>query len=510
MTFGRKECSMASVQFDGGKCHGAGEAKAMLRHADKDERLIHTHSNEDIDKSRTPLNTDLHGLSYNDMCEQYDAAIEEYRQRANRAIRKDAVTLYDAIITVPKDLPADREDDWYRDVEKTINDHYGKAVVLDIKIHRDEIHEYTDPATKQKAMSRTHGHCFMFPDVDGKLNAKKFSSRANMRGLNREIDAMTRDKYHVQFLTGEKAVDRGFQTVEQLKRAADNEALIQQTRAVREDAQKAQDEIFELRIEENNIRDSVAAQMGEYGRLREQTQKIIEYRDVAKQQRLDALRSRDAARADYDVTRQLQKLADTMKYAKMPSVEILRETEARTNVFGKSIPATVTIRKEDFDQLRRTAGQLALMRQLVDQLEEILDSFKKWAAKAFMNKIDARQILADQKVQEIQADLDKANRQWSLWQQDSRDKDQTIKGLSESAALGERFARIRASFPEVVDRLERIGTLERKFDNRGLSKAALREYQDLCGDAGVDPRGDMTEALRRKGRDRGDDWDLGR
>jgi hypothetical protein len=228
-TFGRKERSMASVQFDGGKCHGAGEAKAMLRHADKDERLRHSHSNEDIDKARTPQNSDLHGLSYREMCKRYDRAISDYQQQAKRAIRKDAVTLYDAIITVPKDLPADREDDWYRDVEKTINDHYGKAVVLDIKIHRDEIHEYTDPATKQKVMSRTHGHCFMFPDVDGKLNAKKFSSRANMRGLNREIDAMTRDKYHVQFLTGEKAVDRGFQTVEQLKRVSDNAELLRQT-----------------------------------------------------------------------------------------------------------------------------------------------------------------------------------------------------------------------------------------------------------------------------------------
>lgn len=30
---------MAAVQFSGGKCHGAAEAKAMMRHADADERL---------------------------------------------------------------------------------------------------------------------------------------------------------------------------------------------------------------------------------------------------------------------------------------------------------------------------------------------------------------------------------------------------------------------------------------------------------------------------------------
>lgn len=233
---------MGSVQFDGGKCHGAGEAKAMIRHACADERIRHEHSNEDIDKSKTPLNTDLHGLSYGDMCERYDRIVEDYQQRASRAIRKDAVTMYDAIITVPKDLPADHENDWYRDVEKAINDHYGKTVVIDIKIHRDEIHEYTDPSTKQKVMSRTHGHCFMIPDVGGKLNAKQFSSRANMRSLNREIDVMTREKYHVQFLTGEKTVDRGFQTVEQLKRSSDTAELQRQAQQAKENRDAARRE----------------------------------------------------------------------------------------------------------------------------------------------------------------------------------------------------------------------------------------------------------------------------
>lgn len=241
---------MGSVQFDGGKCHGAGEAKAMMRHACADERVRHEHSNEDIDKSKTPLNTDLHGLSYEDMCERYDRIIEDYQQRASRAIRKDAVTMYDAIITVPKDLPADRENDWYRDVEKAINDHYGKTVVIDIKIHRDEIHDYMDPSTKKTVTSRTHGHCFMIPDVGGKLNAKQFSSRINMRTLNREIDIMTREKYHTQFLTGEKTVDRGFQTVEQLKRSSDAAELqrqAQQAKENRDAARREQDHAERMR-----------------------------------------------------------------------------------------------------------------------------------------------------------------------------------------------------------------------------------------------------------------------
>lgn len=134
---------MASVQFDGGKLHGASEAKAMMRHADMQERLEHTHSNKDIDKSLTVLNSDLHDLSYREMCDLYDQRMQQYQKNSKRAIRKDAVTLYDAIVTVPEQLPAGLEDDWFRDVENIINRHYDKNVVLDIKIHRDEVHDYS-------------------------------------------------------------------------------------------------------------------------------------------------------------------------------------------------------------------------------------------------------------------------------------------------------------------------------------------------------------------------------
>ena len=223
---------MASVQFDGGKLHGASEAKAMMRHADMQERLEHTHSNKDIDKSLTVLNSDLHDLSYREMCDLYDQRMQQYQKNSKRAIRKDAVTLYDAIITVPEQLPEGLEDDWFRDVENIINRHYGKNVVLDIKIHRDEVHDYTDPDSKQRVTSRVHGHVFMFPEVDNKLNAKQFSSRQNMMSLNRRIDKMTHSLYDCAFLTGKLAKDRDFQSVEQLKRASDNADLERQSRQI--------------------------------------------------------------------------------------------------------------------------------------------------------------------------------------------------------------------------------------------------------------------------------------
>lgn len=212
---------MAAVQFSGGKCHGRAEARAMIQHACADERVRHDHSNPDLDKALTCQNTDLHRLTYRRMLDKYDARIARYRAASAKALRKDAVTLLDLIITKPAQLPADQEDSWYRDVEAVINRHYGADVVLDIKIHRDEIHDYINVDTGERVTSRAHGHAFVFPEVDGRLCSKKFSSRTNITRLNREIDEMTNERYHCAFLTGTHSRDRGFQTVEQLKRRSD-------------------------------------------------------------------------------------------------------------------------------------------------------------------------------------------------------------------------------------------------------------------------------------------------
>lgn len=127
---------MAAVQFSGGKCHGAAEAKAMMRHADADERLKHEHSNKDIDKSKTELNTSLYDLSYKEMCDLYDQRVQQYQNNATRKLRSNAVTLVDAIVTIPTDMNEILQDLWISDVVDIINKHYKADVVLDAKIHR--------------------------------------------------------------------------------------------------------------------------------------------------------------------------------------------------------------------------------------------------------------------------------------------------------------------------------------------------------------------------------------
>lgn len=57
---------MAGIQWGGihAKSHGSQEAKAVLRHNDKDQRLRYSHSNPDINTELTHLNYSFYGKSY--------------------------------------------------------------------------------------------------------------------------------------------------------------------------------------------------------------------------------------------------------------------------------------------------------------------------------------------------------------------------------------------------------------------------------------------------------------
>ncbi len=54
MKGGLKE--MAGVEWKGAKCKGGGQAKGVLRHTDKGERLKREHENPDIDRDKTEQN----------------------------------------------------------------------------------------------------------------------------------------------------------------------------------------------------------------------------------------------------------------------------------------------------------------------------------------------------------------------------------------------------------------------------------------------------------------------
>lgn len=208
---------MASAKFEGGKYHGATEAKAHMRHDDitPEARAVAAINNPHIDVTKSHLNKSLLGLTYEQMCEKYDNRIAQLDNTTNRNKRKDRVTLQNIEVPVPAGLDKKLYNKWFCRVGEILCDAYGRDNLIDAQIHYDEEHEYVDAETHEKRMSRVHMHASIVPEVNGVLNCKRMSGRANMRKLNNAIEKMTQQQFGCSFMTGTKKRSR--ESLDELK-----------------------------------------------------------------------------------------------------------------------------------------------------------------------------------------------------------------------------------------------------------------------------------------------------
>lgn len=315
------------------------------------------------------------------------------------------------------------------------------------------------------------------------------------------------------------------------KAKADKEKADRDAQKARESVQKAAETLSALRTEKSTIEGNIAAKTADLSRLddsisaaEETAAQARRNAQEARQQQLDALRDRDTARADLDVTERLQTLSGDFKSATPPDVEILRETDAKTTILGKEIPATVTIKKGDFEELREKAKQIDLMQKLVARLESSLEKMREWAQLAFTNKIDAKEILVNAKVQEESQRADHAESQLAALQRDNAAKDAKIKYLSadldQVKAENRETAELRKLFPMAFkqmserkrvraaeyayDQMVCYGQTYPVYDGQNVSLYwLLNQYVKECRSAGVEPRSDMTVRLQKLQRNRG-------
>lgn len=205
---------MAAPQWSGGKCKSVQKVKAWFRHNDKDRRLEGQHTNPHIDKSKTKDNFTYRGLSYKQMCDVFDGLLSSVDVGRESTGKNARVLLQTVILYPPKGLTRTQEVEWFMEAGKVLEARYGKNLI-EIQFDMDEEHEYTDPVTKEKVMSRNHGHARLFPEVNGKLNAKEFASRAEIKALNHALDVMSVQKFGVHMMDG--TGKKGGNTVEAMK-----------------------------------------------------------------------------------------------------------------------------------------------------------------------------------------------------------------------------------------------------------------------------------------------------
>ena len=258
---------MAGIQWSGGKCHGSGEAKALLRHNDRDQRLQHEHSNPDIDTTLTHLNFSVFNKSYFRKIQAYDQMMDTVKCKRKSSGKNSTVTMQDLVIYCPEGMMDDETGEydyeqvsaWFRSVARMLKKKYGDCFI-DLDVHFDEVHMYVDPQTQKCLWSRVHGHASLIPAIaevndDGEptgeyiLNAKNFCTRGAIVDLNSKVHAMTLEQYGMPYMNGSKK--KGKASVEDKKREsakalAELEKQIAEREAELERREREQQELIVL------------------------------------------------------------------------------------------------------------------------------------------------------------------------------------------------------------------------------------------------------------------------
>lgn len=227
---------MASVNFEKYKDYATVYSK--LLHCDKELRKNKTHRNKHINTSLTGKNIQLANRGYADTCERFRNRIDELDKTANGNNKKSGrVLCFGLEVPAPEHLKDADATEWFKRVYKIMSDCYGSENVINFYVHKDERHEYIDARTHERKMSRFHAHCYVVPEVDGKLNGKAFSSAERMREINGLIHQMTSDEFGVQFMDGSKRSSK--KTVEKLKAESEQLSAEQNIQAIREREQNS-------------------------------------------------------------------------------------------------------------------------------------------------------------------------------------------------------------------------------------------------------------------------------
>ncbi|CAM3033205.1 plasmid recombination enzyme [Streptococcus acidominimus] len=152
----------------------AGNLGGAYKH---NERVFETHSNKDIDPSRSHLNYELTGR---DSSVTYERQIKDYvneNKISNRAIRKDAVLCDEWIITSDKSffekLIEEEKREFFETAKNYFAENYGEDNIAYASVHLDE--------------STPHMHMGVVPFQDGKLSSKAMFDKEELKKIQEDL-----------------------------------------------------------------------------------------------------------------------------------------------------------------------------------------------------------------------------------------------------------------------------------------------------------------------------------
>lgn len=203
---------MASINIEKIKSkHGI---QSIIQH---NKREHSRYSNEDIDLSKTRLNTTMEQKTADECYQYFKDRLNELDNTTNTNFRKDRVEAIGIEFTIPSEVDSSKFEEF---AYRYLCDKYGKENIISADCHRDEVHDYIDNGEVKESLE--HIHAVVIPvDNSGKLNAKKvMGNKYEMKQMQKDFDELVSKEFGVKYQKGTVPKKK---TVEELKRSSNIE-----------------------------------------------------------------------------------------------------------------------------------------------------------------------------------------------------------------------------------------------------------------------------------------------
>ena len=255
---------MASVDVQK-HCSGSiGNIVGLHIYREKDDG--HLHSNNHINSDLTEQNFSMMGLTKNEVINKVNDLRKEYDEKIPpKRVKKDRKTYYTLNVPCPASIPKEKRDDFFCRAYEELNKVFG-GQFIDGVVHKDEVHSYIDPKTKEERQSLEHMHIIGVPfDEEKGLNMKAVITREKLTEMNQCMIDLCKEEFNIEWNVG---TGKSKLEVEELKAnslKAEIELkkdLVEQTEhdlsIKKDDLQKTEIKVNELNLEKDSITESIA------------------------------------------------------------------------------------------------------------------------------------------------------------------------------------------------------------------------------------------------------------
>ena len=252
---------------------------------------------------------------------------------------------------------------------------------------------------------------------------------------------------------------------------------------------KLEDDIHELKADVNEKQGELEWTNSRLSDAQEEKQKVENSIQHAKEQKLEALRARDAARAGRDLVYAVKSSINDVSRVEPIEVGVLHRIAFKNPFTGKKT-ALVTVREDEFNTLNRQANAINIARQLEKSLKTSFLGLQEKAAEINQNRIDSFNITRDKVTKQLLRQIDDLKR-------DLAKLDQALqKEQSKTKQLSRQIERLQDKAKR-VDELEKENTTMRDY----MSSVRFQDGHTVL---------DSYERKKRKAKGRHADYDRDR